>query len=246
VKNSVKVFLSLLLISSQLTFAQPSGAATFNGLPNSKLTPGVSNPAVTQKNIGSTICVVGYTKTIRPPASYTTALKRKQLASGYNLNGDLSTADYEEDHLVPLEIGGHPSAVGNLWPEPRSGIFSAGLKDKLENKLHLFICAGKVTLAVAQAVFKTNWIAGYQKYIGALPGGAAVPSNTVQPTMSAANPTPAASATTPLASVTPSSALALIHPGSFCSPEGATGVNAAGTTYTCKSSATDTRNRWRQ
>jgi hypothetical protein len=32
----------------------------------------------------------------------------------------------------------------------------------------------------------------------------------------------------------------------FCAPAGATGKSAAGVTYTCKTSATDTRNRWRQ
>jgi hypothetical protein len=37
-----------------------------------------------------------------------------------------------------------------------------------------------------------------------------------------------------------------VHPGSFCSPAGATGVSKTGKTYTCKSSATDSRNRWRR
>ena len=36
-------------------------------------TPGVLNPDVTQANIDSTICVHGWTRTIRPPTSYTNA-----------------------------------------------------------------------------------------------------------------------------------------------------------------------------
>ena len=36
-----------------------------------------------------------------------------------------------------------------------------------------------------------------------------------------------------------------VSPGAFCSPAGATGKSANGTAYTCKTSATDTRNRWR-
>ena len=36
-----------------------------------------------------------------------------------------------------------------------------------------------------------------------------------------------------------------ISPGAFCSPAGATGKSAAGVAYTCKTSSTDTRNRWR-
>ena len=35
---------------------------------------------VTQATISSTICKTGWTATIRPPASYTNALKRAQLA----------------------------------------------------------------------------------------------------------------------------------------------------------------------
>ena len=37
-----------------------------------------------------------------------------------------------------------------------------------------------------------------------------------------------------------------VSPGAFCAPAGATGKSAAGVTYTCKTSPTDTRNRWRQ
>ena len=37
-----------------------------------------------------------------------------------------------------------------------------------------------------------------------------------------------------------------ISPGAFCAPAGATGVNSSGVKYTCKTSETDTRNRWRQ
>jgi len=45
-----------------------SGNAIGPVLPNSHVTPGALNPSVTQANIHSTICVRGYTKTIRPPA----------------------------------------------------------------------------------------------------------------------------------------------------------------------------------
>jgi hypothetical protein len=59
--------------------------------------PGGDHPDVTQASIGSTICRAGYTGTIRPPAAYTSALKRQQIvAYGYP---DTNPADYEEDHL---------------------------------------------------------------------------------------------------------------------------------------------------
>ena len=135
------------------------------GLPNVKATPGAVNPAVTQANIYSTICVSGYTKTIRPPVSYTNRLKYSQLDSGYNYRGDTSAHDYEEDHLVPLEVGGSPTSVKNLWPQPWLVAWNAGKKDRLENKMHSLVCSGSISLAAAQKIFMTNWIAGYQKYV---------------------------------------------------------------------------------
>jgi hypothetical protein len=66
-------------------------------LPDPHRTPGAINPAVTQETIGSTICVSGWTRTIRPPSEYTTALKRQQIREfGY---ADRKLSDYEEDHL---------------------------------------------------------------------------------------------------------------------------------------------------
>ena len=49
---------------------------------------------------------------------------------------------------------------------------------------------------------------------------------------------------TPTPSVTPQNLVVL--PGAFCSPAGAIGNSTSGVTYTCKTSPTDTRNRWRQ
>ena len=156
--------ISLLLVTNSI----PTSSAQAPGLPNSKLTPGATNPAVTQGTIGSTICVIGYTKTIRPPVSYTNKLKYDQLHSGYNVNGDLNMRDYEEDHLIPLEVGGHPSSPLNLFPQYYKASAGARYKDKLENKMHLLVCSGRITLKAAQAVFRGDWTAGYRKYVGAL------------------------------------------------------------------------------
>jgi len=107
-------------------------------------TPGVLNPDVTQANIDSTICVTGWTKTIRPPTSYTNALKRKQMRE-YGVGGSLS--DYQEDHLISLELGGHPTDPRNLWPEPYP---RASQVDMIENDLNRQVCDGSLTLAEAQ------------------------------------------------------------------------------------------------
>ena len=152
--------IALFLISNTV----PANALAI-GMPNPKLTPGLTNPAVTQKNIGTTICVVGYTKTIRPPVSYTNKLKYDQLHSGYNVQGDMNMRNYEEDHLIPLEVGGHPSSKLNLFPQYYAATYGARVKDRLENKIHLLVCSGKITLKAGQAAFVPDWTVGYKKYV---------------------------------------------------------------------------------
>lgn len=131
--------------------------------------PGATNPAVTQATIASTICVKGWTKTIRPPASYTNKLKLRQMQA-LRLAGPPSA--YEEDHLISLEIGGNPTSPQNLWPEPWDGSFGAHRKDVLETKLKRLTCARTITLVEAQQAISTNWIDAYRKYVGPLPGDA--------------------------------------------------------------------------
>ena len=120
--------------------------------PDSSCTPGVTDPRVTQDNIQQTICVKGYTKTVRPPESYTNRLKVQQIAAyGY---ADTNTKDYEEDHLISLELGGEPRDPKNLWPEPGA---SPNPKDKIENLCHEKICSGQIILSEAQKEIATNW-----------------------------------------------------------------------------------------
>ena len=107
-------------------------------------TPGVLNPDVTQATIRSTICTRGWTATIRPPVSYTNALKRTQMRE-YGETG--ATSDYQEDHLISLELGGHPTDPRNLWPEPYP---RASQVDAVENLLNAQVCDGTLTLAQAQ------------------------------------------------------------------------------------------------
>jgi hypothetical protein len=51
---------------------------------------------------------------------------------------------------------------------------------------------------------------------------------------------------TPTPSATEATSYPLITAGAFCAPAGAKGQSAKGVIYTCKTSPTDTRNRWRQ
>jgi hypothetical protein len=144
----------------------PAGVPGGAFLPNHARTPGAVNPAVTQANIHRTICVRGWTATVRPSSSLTTALKVKQLATGYAYHGDRVKGHYEEDHLISLELGGAPAAAANLWPEPYASAEGARVKDRVENKLHALVCAGTLRLSVAQHVIASNWWAAYKTYVG--------------------------------------------------------------------------------
>lgn len=59
---------------------------------------------------------------------------------------------YEEDHLIPLELGGAPRNPKNLWPEPRP---QAKKSDPFETKLKRQVCKRQTTLARARAAIRS-------------------------------------------------------------------------------------------
>lgn len=143
--------------------------------PDHATTPGLVNPGITQANISETICSTQWsTGTVRPPPSYTDRLKRQQLAKSHLT--DKLPAHYEEDHLVSLELGGHPQDPRNLWPErwgtpgqplTHLGPFPAHLvgakaKDSAEGALHAEVCHGSLTLREAQFIIATDWFKYYR------------------------------------------------------------------------------------
>lgn len=140
------------------------GEGTCSGadLPDPNLTPGTINPDVTQENIASTICVKGFTNTIRPPAAYTNALKKQQLRE-YGF-ADTHPSHYEEDHLIPLSLGGAPTDPRNLRPQARDSEYGADKKDQLEFVLYKNVCKGRLSLANAQQVIATDWISAWKRY----------------------------------------------------------------------------------
>jgi hypothetical protein len=122
-------------------------------LPDPSCTPGALNPAVRQSTIDRTICVSGWTETVRPSESVT---EREKLAS-MAAYGDARTAsNYEYDHLVSLELGGAVNDARNLWPEPGG---SPNPKDSAENALHDMVCDRELPLARAQHIIATRWVA---------------------------------------------------------------------------------------
>ena len=160
--------------------------------PEPQLTPGVTNPRVTQANITQNICSKDFrTGAFRPKRTYTNALKRTQLREyGYTVKDpDAMCMErsnnprcYEEDHLIPIEDGGNPFDPRNLWPEPTNkmpGVNGSGweTKDLVETFLHDAICfdvpnhkktsqkyhpSRSIPLQRAQEIIAQDWYACYQ------------------------------------------------------------------------------------
>jgi hypothetical protein len=136
--------------------------------PDPARTPGAVNPDITQDNLRETICNPRWsTRSIRPPVAYTNRLKFEQIREyGY---ADTDMRDYEEDHLIPLALGGSPTDPGNLWPEPyQTSIPDGGarFKDKVEDYLRVEVCAGDLTLEQAQSAIVRDW---YRVYATSVP-----------------------------------------------------------------------------
>lgn len=130
-------------------YVAPNTCHANGQLPDPVCTPGATDPRVTQANIGQTICVSGYTATVRPPVSVTStekAVSQKQYGYPTGTQG-------EYDHLIPLELGGS-SDTTNLWFEQGS---IPNPKDKVENTLKAEVCAGKITLQDAQSKIAKDW-----------------------------------------------------------------------------------------
>lgn len=123
----------------------------------------VLNPDVRQDTIAQTICVAGYTATVRPSTTYTNGVKARLLREqGLAVS---ATTDYELDHRIPLALGGHPRSLANLMLQPWTGEDGARKKDRLERKLQTLVCVGALPLAIARREIFLSWQAAYLKYV---------------------------------------------------------------------------------
>lgn len=139
-------------------------------LPDASCTPGLADPAVTQRSIGRTICKPGWTRTVRPSESVTGPIKR-QLIRAYGYYAGRKISGYELDHLVSLELGGAPNDARNFWPEvdyaggsPHT--YYRNPKDKLERVLNRRVCARQMSLSEARRLIGSGWVTAYRRYVG--------------------------------------------------------------------------------
>jgi hypothetical protein len=130
-----------------------SGCVAHGGLPDSACTPGAIFPDATVQQI----CTSGYASSVRNvPFS-----EAEQVYAEYGIYHHYY-GQYEDDHLVPLELGGS-NDIANLWPEAASPTPGFHEKDQVENYLHDQVCSGAMSLKDAQTQIDTNWIAVYNR-----------------------------------------------------------------------------------
>jgi hypothetical protein len=120
------------------------------------------NPDVTEDTINQSICVPGYTKTVRPSKTYTNGIKAKLLRE--NGLDESQMSRYELDHIVPLGLGGHPRKLANLALQPWDGEHGAIRKDLLERRLQVLVCRGELQLTEAQVCIADGWEVCDAKY----------------------------------------------------------------------------------
>lgn len=146
--------------SAHFTGAFPASCHSDGKHPDPACTPGSTRDTVTQATIGQTICVSGWTGTVRPSQSESGPEKLRGMKAYGVPVGQRSTT--ELDHFIPLELGGS-NDTSNLWAQS-SDIPNAAFrnsKDPVENRLADAVCGRvkghQVTLLDAQRAIVTDW-----------------------------------------------------------------------------------------
>ncbi|MEM5329529.1 hypothetical protein VSR34_23465 [Paraburkholderia sp. JHI2823] len=133
--------------------------------------PGLLDARVTQESVAETICRQGYADTVAPPFDQTMAQKARMLAAR-GIDAD-DGVGYALDRRVPIVLGGSPDATANFDLLPWGGHAGARRRSLLTVRLKRCVCAGRMTLAQAQAAITGNWVREYDRLTRMDCGGAA-------------------------------------------------------------------------
>jgi len=146
--------LAVLLVA--LYFAQPRPYADQQPRvePDPRLTP------------GATVLVSMAEVCARPPSEEARVIPAsvgRQVFNRYGINRPRPLA-YELDYLIAPELGGADDPR-NFWPQPyHATVWTAHVKDALEDRLHDLVCEQQVSLETAQQEIARDWISAYKKY----------------------------------------------------------------------------------
>lgn len=141
----------------------PDGTSTVTDSIEQSVPAEALNPDVRQDTIQMTICVPGYTASVRPSTTYTNGVKLKLMREQPVPAREASS--FELDHRVPLALGGHPRNLKNLTLQHWEGENGAKKKDRLERALQRLVCASKMLLDDARRAIYFDWKAAYQIYL---------------------------------------------------------------------------------
>lgn len=154
------MIIGMIILAVVLGIAAAFGnVAHAQPLQNARLTPGVVRTDISANQV----CKIKWGKDARA----VTAAMKKQVFVEYGfpkLNKD-PRCPCEIDHLVSRELLGADD-VKNLWVQSYSGPWNAHMKDRLENRLHAEVCAGRMSLAEAQREIRTDWRGPFVRYFG--------------------------------------------------------------------------------
>jgi hypothetical protein len=176
--------------------------------------------------------------------------------SAYDGKTLTNASQLDVDHMVPLAEAWRSGAW--KWTSAQRQSFA----NDLENSEALIAVTASTNRskgdkdpslwmpAKDQCVYIQNWISIKIKYSLTADPQEAEKLNSLVSTCGLDGTTEIASVPevtpTPTQSSEPTVSIKIITPGAFCSPASAIGKSTSGVTYTCKTSSTDTRNRWRQ
>ena len=74
---------------------------------------------------------------------------------------------YELDHFVLLAVGGHPRSEDKPLASEVGRRVECTVKDRLERRLQVMVCAGEITLHTARTAIQQDWHAAYRKCVAA-------------------------------------------------------------------------------
>ena len=199
---------------------------------------------------------------VKPKIGLKCKLTGGKWLSAYDGKTITNASQLDVDHLVPLAEAWRSGAW--KWTSAQRQAYANDL-DNSEALIAVTLSTNRSKgdkdpshwmPSIDQCTYLQNWISIKSKYSLTADTKEAEKLNSVFATCGFADatavvPMPTSSPApinppSPTAQPTPQANVLVVSPGAFCSPAGAIGKSASGVNYTCKTSPTDTRNRWRQ
>lgn len=144
--NLSNQMMTMLNTSVNATFI-PSNCTWHLPYPDPTCTPGI----ILTHNT-SLICIPGYATSVRNVSQAT----KDKVYKMYGISTHI-TGEWEIDHLIPLSLGGS-NDIANLWPEPSKPYPGFYQKDRVEQYFYNEVCAGRMSLDIAQMEIVNNWV----------------------------------------------------------------------------------------